>query len=136
MLTGLTNYLWAGGLALVLLAFGWQEVELRAKNAETAKELAAEVQCLKGSQCADRLLAESARGATLVAAARAEASAALAAQKAALAKQTADVIQSLEQYQGALQRSLVTAQAKLAAAEKTSPTCAQWAKEAVQCATQ
>ena len=51
-------------------------------------------------------------------------------------KQSADAIQSLQQSQATLQRSLVTAQAKLAAAEKSSPTCAQWAKEAVQCATQ
>lgn len=134
-MTGLTNYLWAGGLAILLALFGWQEISLRAQNSKTSAELVAEVQCLKGSSCSSRLAQESATGTALVAAARAQAATDLAAQKAALDKQAADAVQSFQQAQAALQGSLVAAQKKYQQA-LLAPACAVWAKQATPCATQ
>ncbi len=133
MLTGLTNYLWGGALALVLVLFGYQEVKLHAQIAEKSKALAAEVQCLKGSQCADRLLAESARGAELVASEREAAATALAAQKAEIDQQAADAIRRLQDAQAASQRSLDAARAAYQAALK-NPACEVWSKQVNPCA--
>ena len=134
-MTGILNYVWAGGLAVILAAFGWQEISLRHANSQISAKLDAEIQCLKGSGCATRLAQESAVGAALVTQARAEAATAVATQKAALDKQAADVVQSFQQAQATLQRSLATTQQKYQQA-LTAPACAVWAKQVVPCDTQ
>lgn len=130
---GILNYVWAGGLTVVLLLFGWQELSLRHANSVLSATVVSEIRCLKGSNCAVRLAQESASGAALVTAARAEADTQLVAQKAALDKQAADAVQSLQQEQAAVQRSLVDTQAKLAAAEAASTDCATWSKQVTRC---
>jgi hypothetical protein len=131
---GILNYVWVAVLAIILAAFGKQEFTLRHENSQISAKLDAEIQCLKGSNCASRVAQESANGVALVAAARAQAATQAAAEKAQIAKQAADVIQSLQQTQAAVQRSLVTAQAKLAAAQAASTDCATWSKQKTQCA--
>jgi hypothetical protein len=134
-MTGILNYVWAAGLAAILVAFGWQEITLRHANSQISAKLDAEIQCLKGSSCASRLTQESAVGAALVTQARAQAASDLATQKAALDKQAADVVQSFQQAQATLQGSLVAAQKKYQQA-LLAPACAVWAKQVVPCDTQ
>jgi hypothetical protein len=134
MLTGLTNYLWGGALALVLAVFAYQEIKLHVEIAATSAELVAEIQCLKGSHCAGALLAESARGAELVAQEREAAATALAAQKAEVDKQAADAVLALARAQADGKRSLADALAGYQKALQT-PACEVWSKQVNSCAT-
>ncbi len=131
MMTGLTNYLWGGALALVLALFAYQEIKLHAENAAVSKELAAEIQCSKGSHCAGALFAESARGSELVAQEREAAASALAAQNAEVDKQAADALSKLQEAEKTYQRSYSDLKQSF---EHKTPACDAWAKQVMPCA--
>jgi len=130
---GILNYVWAAGLAIVLAAFGFQEFTLRHENSVVNKRLDAEIQCLKGSQCATRLADESARGAALVTQERDAAATALAAQKAALDEQAENAVRQLDTVRAQNEEVLNTAEAEYQALLKSSTSCEAWSKQAVQC---
>jgi len=130
---GILNYVWAAALVSLLAVFGFQEFKLHHELSVVNGKLAAEVQCLKGSQCAARLLSESARGVELVNQEREAAASALAAQKAALDEQAADAVRQLDEVRAAHEAALGAAEAKYQGLLKSSATCAAWSKELIQC---
>lgn len=126
-------YVFAGLLVIALLAFGEQEISLRAQLSTVNRSLDTEIQCRVGSTCAQKLDDESARGTALVEQARQTADAESKAQKAALDQQAMDALRQQQQATAEAQKQVVAWQQKYNAALK-SPPCAQWAQQAVACA--
>ena len=130
---GILNYVWAAVLVATLALFGIQELKLHHELNGLNAKLDAEVQCLKGSQCAARLSDESARGAALVEQEREAAATALAAQKAALDEQAVDAVRQLDQVRAQNEEALSAAEAKFQSALKSNAGCLAWSKEVVAC---
>lgn len=123
---------------LLVLALGFlieQEISLRHANDLEANRLNIELACDKGSTCAQKLADEAARGASLVAQARAEAAAQANSAQNARDAQAADVARQLQAVADAAQKDALTWQQKYAAALK-GPDCATWAKQVRSCVLQ